>query len=401
MLYHVKIDHKSPKGHGIHVTNLSREILEDRVLSPYRQNSPITFEGTTIQPRDIGRIRIMETESSVQQRLDGRDTLSLDDLTYSRGERDVTNDFITGPAGSERESTSQPREELMPTPSTRKVFVVHGRNQAAHKALFEFLQAIDLRPVEWSEATQSTGKSSPSIGEILDAAFSQAHAVVVLFTPDDEARLREPFRKGGDPPYEAELTGQARPNVLFEAGMAMALRQDRTILVELGTLRPFTDIAGIHTIRLNNTSEFRQELAQRLKTAGCPVKLDGTNWYTAGDFEAVVEQIDQTHSNTSVAVRKQSTSADPLQLSEDAQELLVEASKDESGRIYVYETIAGVSIETNSKKFGEMGNSRSEAKWERALQDLLDRELIKGIGEKDEAFNVTHRGFEIADGLGT
>ena len=72
-------------------------------------------------------------------------------------------------------------------------FVVHGRNEAARKAMFEFLIALDLHPLEWSESVTDTGKASPYIGEILDAAFSRAHAIVVLFTPDDEARLREPF----------------------------------------------------------------------------------------------------------------------------------------------------------------------------------------------------------------
>ena len=147
------------------------------------------------------------------------------------------------------------------------------------------MQSIGLHPLEWSEAVRSTGKPSPYVGEILDAAFSRAHAVVVLLTPDDEARLREPFRTNSDPPHEVELTGQSRPNVLFEAGMAMSRGEDRTILVELGTLRPFSDVAGRHVIRLDDSSPRRQDLAQRLQAAGCPVNLDGTDWHTAGNFE--------------------------------------------------------------------------------------------------------------------
>lgn len=171
---------------------------------------------------------------------------------------------------------------------TDRVFVVHGRNQKARDALFAYLRAIGLQPLEWNEAVLATGKASPYIGEILNAAFSQAGAVVVLMTPDDEARLREPFVSANDPPHETELTGQARPNVIFEAGMAMGRDADRTVLIELGSLRPFSDIGGRHVIRLDDRTQRRQELAQRLQSAGCPVNLDGTDWHTAGDFDAAL-----------------------------------------------------------------------------------------------------------------
>jgi predicted nucleotide-binding protein len=167
---------------------------------------------------------------------------------------------------------------------SRNVFVVHGRNLEARNSLFRFLRSIGLRPIEWSQAIQLTGKASPFIGEILDVAFSNAQAVVVLMTPDDLAQLQEPFRSPNDPPYEAQLIGQARPNVLFEAGMAMGRNPDRTIIVELGALRPFSDIAGRHTIRLSNDSTARHELGQRLQNAGCAVDFSGRDWHTEGDF---------------------------------------------------------------------------------------------------------------------
>lgn len=170
-------------------------------------------------------------------------------------------------------------------PDARNIFVVHGRNLEARNSLFRFLRSIGLSPIEWSQAIKATGKASPFIGEILDVAFSNAQAVVVLMTPDDVARLQEQFRSPHDPPYEAQLTGQARPNVLFEAGMAMGRNPDRTVIVELGALRPFSDIAGRHTVRMNNAPAARQELAQRLETAGCIVDLSGRDWHTEGDFE--------------------------------------------------------------------------------------------------------------------
>lgn len=165
----------------------------------------------------------------------------------------------------------------------RKVFVVHGRNGAARSAMFAFLRAIGLGPIEWSEAVKMTGEGSPYIGQVLDTAFSAAQAIVVLLTPDDVAYLRTEYASGEDDP-ETQPLAQARPNVLFEAGMAMGKDARRTVLVELGKLRPFSDVAGRHAIRIDGTASKRKDLAQRLENAGCAVNLTGEDWLTAGNF---------------------------------------------------------------------------------------------------------------------
>ncbi len=167
-----------------------------------------------------------------------------------------------------------------------RVFVIHGRNEEMRRALFDFLRAVGLRPIEWSEAISLTGIPSPMVSEILDTAMKHAQAIVVLFTGDDQARLRDEFLSGNDPEYERETTPQSRPNVIFEAGLALGKYPDRTILVQVGVLRPFSDIAGRHFVRLRNSSKARQELAQRLKLAGCVVDLSGTDWHDAGSFPA-------------------------------------------------------------------------------------------------------------------
>ena len=96
----------------------------------------------------------------------------------------------------------------------------------------------------------------------------------------------------------------------FEAGMAMGRNEDRTILVELGTLRPFSDIAGRHVIRLDNTTQRRQELAQRLQAAGCPINLNGTDWHKTGDFEAALDIAVQPSSESETVVVDQSANAE-------------------------------------------------------------------------------------------
>ena len=306
--YHVRITPKSDQRNNIVKLDLSKEDLEKRVLFPYRKGVPITFRGRTVAADEIECIRINRTEqdseyfrSIEEAELSNTKPLTEEEMYHNdpymplteediaaKGE-DVTDDFITGPPGGELYVDSPDELQFRPAADARDVFVVHGRNEKARVALFEFLRSIGLYPVEWSEAIQDTGKASPYIGDILNAAFSRAHAVVVLLTPDDEARLREPWRGKNESPHEVELSGQARPNVLFEAGMAMGRDEDRTVLVEIDHTRPFSDIAGRHMVRLDNTSQRRQELANRLKAAGCPVNLNGTDWHSAGDFDAAIK----------------------------------------------------------------------------------------------------------------
>lgn len=180
-------------------------------------------------------------------------------------------------------SGAAPKLSFVSEGNAKKVFVVHGRNMAARDAMFGFLRAIALEPIEWSTAIAATGSASPYVGQVLDSAFEMAQAVVVLLTPDDIAYLRREYANGDDDPDHAP-TPQARPNVLFEAGMAMGHRPDRTVLVELGAVRPFSDVAGRHAVRLDNSSEKRNDLAQRLKSAGCDVDTSGSDWMSAGDF---------------------------------------------------------------------------------------------------------------------
>jgi predicted nucleotide-binding protein len=165
------------------------------------------------------------------------------------------------------------------------VFVVHGRDTRLRDSMFEFLRAIGLKPLEWNQVIKLTRQASPYVGTILDTAFREAAAVVVLLTPDDEAQLKREFWSSRDGRDEKALTGQARPNVLFEAGLAFGRNPTSTILVEVGKVRPFSDVAGRHVVHLANAPHSRQELAMKLENAGCDVDRSGVDWLTAGDFE--------------------------------------------------------------------------------------------------------------------
>jgi predicted nucleotide-binding protein len=165
-----------------------------------------------------------------------------------------------------------------------RVFVVHGRNDRLRRDFFAFLRALKLHPIEWSEAVDLTGEASPYIGTVLDAAFAHAQAVVVLLSPDDDVRLAKTLWQPNEAEHERTVRQQPRANVLFEAGLAMGREPNRTVLVQIGGVKGFSDVAGRHIVHLDNSPERRQDVAQRLRRAGCPVSIAGRDWLRVGDL---------------------------------------------------------------------------------------------------------------------
>lgn len=271
--------------------DLRESQLEEMVLKPYHDGTPMQIQGKTILIDDITGFKITRTSESSANIAQKNNHSSIDpDFSPLSTERsriaesgeDVTAEFITVPPGSNKLDKKEAKGNLKT--DTRKIFVVHGRDKRLRDSMFSFLRSIGLEPIEWSQAVSGTGKGTPYVGEVLDYAFNSAQAIVVLLTPDDMVYLRKDLRGINEPEYETKLTPQARPNVLFETGIAMGRDEERTVIVEIGELRPFSDIAGRHTVRLNNTPGRRKELAQRLEKAGCEVDLKGEDWLTVGDF---------------------------------------------------------------------------------------------------------------------
>jgi predicted nucleotide-binding protein len=167
------------------------------------------------------------------------------------------------------------------------VFVVHGRDSKARQELSHFLTSLEIKVLEWNKAVTLTKKPNPYIGEVIDAGFENSQAIVVLFTPDDEAKLRDKFVNADDPAHERKLTGQPRQNVIFEAGMAMSKYPRTTVLVRLGTVRPMSDVGGLHILHLTDSAVSRKSFVSKLQIAGLVLNDDGDNWLTAGDFSSL------------------------------------------------------------------------------------------------------------------
>jgi predicted nucleotide-binding protein len=80
---------------------------------------------------------------------------------------------------------------------------------------------------------------------------------------------------------------QARPNVFYELGLAMMACPERTIVVEVGDMRPAGDLAGMNVVRFTGSGPSIKKVLDRLAQAGCPVDLSGTDWMDQYRFEGL------------------------------------------------------------------------------------------------------------------
>lgn len=175
------------------------------------------------------------------------------------------------------------------TPDPKKVFIIHGRNLRAKKAVEQFLRSLGLTPIDFEQLAADLGAAF--IGEIVRTGLSQAQGIVALFTADEIAHLRPDHYEPHDGQEDKERW-QARPNVIFEAGMAYGMAPERTILAVLGgQTKLFSDVKGIHLTYLSNNHGARKRLRQKLIGAKCDVDLRVDAWddpEVSGNFDSCV-----------------------------------------------------------------------------------------------------------------
>ena len=269
-------------------------------------------------------------------------------------------------------------EEAEAAIDKKVVFVVHGRNENLRRAMFEFLRAIDLRPLEWTQVMKKTSQGAPYIGDVLDVAFGQAQAVVVLLTGDNEVRLQKKFWKENESENETKLTPQARPNVLFEAGMAMGRSAKRTILVQIGELRPWSDIGGRHITHLNDTPEKRHELVQKLKSAGCEVDDSGKDWLTTGDF---IEGLD--HEETVKKAEPEVSRGVDLETVKKNWKLILQSVKGEGGPrnldAFVRNACEPIAFDNGILTLGFYYAFHLEKMKEKQYQEILEKKISEAL----------------------
>jgi hypothetical protein len=169
------------------------------------------------------------------------------------------------------------------------VFLIYGQDRKARDELTKFVRAVGLQELSFEEVANRLG-TTPFVAEVVLAGLQQAQAIIALFTPDELTTLYEANGEISSHP-QGSSRWQARPNVIFEAGVAYGIAREKTIIVTIGSdVELFSDIGGTHILDLTRP-DAKNQLLQRLQTAIPSMSRPGPGWeQRAGNFQRVLRR---------------------------------------------------------------------------------------------------------------
>jgi Predicted nucleotide-binding protein containing TIR-like domain len=195
-------------------------------------------------PRDLGALLLAGEHGISYQRY-----ATSEQMAALRGAPIHVTPADPSPPRSTSKAGSRPVKKPVVMISNNSIFVVHGRDIQLNTDMFAFLRAVRLNPLEWSQAIKGAKGANPHVDEVIYGAMENVQGVLVMFSPDEEARLKTKFCSSVDKKKGFnKLEGQARPNVIFEAGLALGAHSKKTLLVQVGDVRDISDIAGKHLV---------------------------------------------------------------------------------------------------------------------------------------------------------
>ncbi|MGZ5126762.1 MAG: TIR domain-containing protein [Burkholderiales bacterium] len=198
--------------------------------------------------RSLGE-KIAEIYKDVDNKIHRIDSI-IDRLELIPLSVDVHNTGLTPP----QPSASQPR--------TKKVFVVHGRDEVAKTNLEVFLHEIGLDPV----VLHRQADEGMTIIEKFEK-YSDVGYAFILLTPDEVAYLASEDSK---PDSERTKEFRARPNVIFEFGYFVGkLGRSRVCCLYTGNVSLPSDVSGMIYKRYEKSiEEVAYSVIKDLKASG-------------------------------------------------------------------------------------------------------------------------------------
>lgn len=144
-------------------------------------------------------------------------------------------------------------DQAKPATPTRRVFIVHGHDEAAREAVARFMERIDFDVVILHERANQGQTVIEKFEANADVGFA-----IVLLTPDDV---------GGK--EAGALRPRARQNVVLELGYFIGrLGRRRVMALRKGDLEFPSDILGIVAEPIDEHGAWKQRLAKELANAG-------------------------------------------------------------------------------------------------------------------------------------
>lgn len=143
----------------------------------------------------------------------------------------------------------------------RKVFIVHGRDEAAEQKVSRFIQQLGLEPIVLHE----NANLGMTIIEKIEHYSNDVDFAIIIYTACDHGR--------GAHESTIPLRNRARQNVVFEHGYLMAkLGRKNVCPLVKGDIETPNDISGAVYVELDNHDGWKNRVARELVTCGYTIK---------------------------------------------------------------------------------------------------------------------------------
>lgn len=165
----------------------------------------------------------------------------------------------------------------------KRAFIIFGRDVGAYEELVKFVSAIGLQQLSFEEVAGRTATSF--VADIVTQGIREADVIIAFFTPDEQAALFDPLTASYVDSADTSRW-QARPNVIFEAGLASGVSREKTIIVTLGAdVQLFSDLHGIYYVDLAGRRA-KEILRRKIESivGSLPVDDNWMNPEISGDF---------------------------------------------------------------------------------------------------------------------
>ncbi len=144
---------------------------------------------------------------------------------------------------------------------TKRVFIVHGHDNAAKEELARYLVKIDLEPIILHEQPDRGQTIIEKIQSNSNVSFA-----IILLTPDD---------KGYDISKPDSISFRARQNVILELGYFIGLLgRDHVCALHKGDLELPSDFSGILWTPMDEKGAWKIKVAQEINSSGLKINLN-------------------------------------------------------------------------------------------------------------------------------
>lgn len=247
------------------------EEIENEIATPFLNNEKFQFDGYFLEPKNIIRLAIKETEKPIQEYVDYENAnmsprliMVISRVDIVRGDK-YTKDITKTVLAKVKNEINQQMKKTEKVNTTKKldktrVFVVHGQDDLAKTEVARFIEKLNFEAVILHEQVSAGKTIIEKIEEYSNVGFG-----VILYTPCDIGS-----RQGEEP-----LQPRARQNVVFEHGYLIGkLGRNNVCALVKGKIETPNDISGVVYIDMDKSKAWELTLAKELKNAGYDLDMN-------------------------------------------------------------------------------------------------------------------------------